>query len=136
MGSSHCCAAVGVGLADEELCHCCAVPLKADLAMPSASGSTQVLKSGGVGGRSLSQGQGFRTHTTASRDAGTTASASPSASRRQGSFPLRKSSQSSLGSLFRSHVSNPVESEFSGRTKGKGKGKKGGHRKGKHWGKP
>lgn len=44
-------------VADEELCHCCAVTLEADFAMPLASDS-QVLQSGGVGGRGLSRLQG------------------------------------------------------------------------------
>ena len=45
-------------VADEELCHCFAVTLEDDLAMPFASANPQVLQSGGVGGRGLSQVQG------------------------------------------------------------------------------
>ena len=49
-----------------------AVDLEDDLAMPSASDSAQVLKSGGVGGRGFVSGSGVYKHTSASRDAGAT----------------------------------------------------------------
>ena len=42
-------------VADELLCHCCAVPLKVDPAVHPASVRTQVLRAGGVGGRGLSE---------------------------------------------------------------------------------
>ena len=64
-GESWCCGELALlrcrgcgAVADDELCHCCAVDLRDDRAMPSASDSAQVLKSGGVGGRGLSQVQG------------------------------------------------------------------------------
>ena len=63
-GESWCCGELALlrcrgcgAVADDELCHCCAVGLRDDRAMPSASDSAQVL-SGGVGGRGLSQVQG------------------------------------------------------------------------------
>ena len=64
-GESWCCGELALlrcrgcgAVADDELCHCCAVDLRDDRAMPSASDSAQVLKSGGVGGQGLSQVQG------------------------------------------------------------------------------
>ena len=64
-GESWCCGELALlrcrgceAVADDELCLCCAVDPGDDLAMPSASGGAQVLKSGGVGGRGLSQVQG------------------------------------------------------------------------------
>ena len=45
-------------VADELMCHCCAVPLRVDPAVHPASLRSQVLKSGGVGGRGLSEAKG------------------------------------------------------------------------------
>ena len=63
-GESWCCGELALlrcrgcgAVADEELCHCRAVTLEADLAMPLASDS-KVLESGGVGGRGVSRLQG------------------------------------------------------------------------------